>query len=158
VVECIFLEGSDRFAEQTGADEQDEVGHYDEENRKRCAVLGGEHCIVSGPTLVLTRTTGKRVDHKATEETTYNADDGSNWDGPCGLAKGNTSDENDSLQALTQHNDERKCEQCPLPRTNASGNIYHHCMSTRARDPSLNLTLTLESVLKLDAPFSLRVV
>jgi hypothetical protein len=33
VVERILLEGSDRFAEQTGADDQDEVGHYDEENR-----------------------------------------------------------------------------------------------------------------------------
>lgn len=33
-VERIALEGSDRLAEQTGANEQDEVGHYDEENRK----------------------------------------------------------------------------------------------------------------------------
>lgn len=31
-------------------------------------------------------------------------------------------------------------------------------VSTRARDQSLDLTLTLKSVLKLDAPFSLRVV
>jgi hypothetical protein len=34
VPERILLEGSDSFAEQTGADDQDEVGHYDEENRK----------------------------------------------------------------------------------------------------------------------------
>jgi hypothetical protein len=49
VVERILLEGSDRFAEQTGADDQDEVGHYDEENRKCCAVPGGQYCFVLGP-------------------------------------------------------------------------------------------------------------
>jgi hypothetical protein len=32
VVERILLKGSDRFAEQTSANDQDEVGHYDEEN------------------------------------------------------------------------------------------------------------------------------
>jgi hypothetical protein len=49
VAERILLECPDRFAEQTGADDQDEVGHYDEENRKRCAVLGGQYCFVLGP-------------------------------------------------------------------------------------------------------------
>jgi hypothetical protein len=53
VVECIPLEGSDRFAEQTGADEQDKVGHHNKENRKRCAVPGGQHCIELGPTMYL---------------------------------------------------------------------------------------------------------
>jgi hypothetical protein len=38
VVEPILLEGVDRSAEQTGADDQDEVGHYDEENSKCCTV------------------------------------------------------------------------------------------------------------------------
>ena len=82
VVECILLECSDGFTEQTGADDQDEVGYYDEENRKRCAVQGGQHCVLLEPTLVLTCTTGKRVDREATDEATYNANDGSNWDGP----------------------------------------------------------------------------
>jgi hypothetical protein len=133
VVECILLECSDGFTEQTGADEQDEVGYYDEENRKCCAVPGDQRCVVLGPTLVLTRTTGKCVDHEATDEAAYNAGDGSNWDGPCRLTEGNASNENDSFQALTQHNDERKCEKCPLSRTNASGNIYQHCINTRTR-------------------------
>lgn len=48
VVERILLEGSDRSAEQAGADDQDEVGHYDEENRKCCAVPGGQYYFVSG--------------------------------------------------------------------------------------------------------------
>jgi hypothetical protein len=74
------------------------------------------------------------------------------------LAEGNTSDENNSFQALTQHDNERKCEQCPLSRLSASGSICQRYINTRARDLTLDLTLTLESVLKLDAPFSLRVV
>jgi hypothetical protein len=74
------------------------------------------------------------------------------------LAEGNTSDENNSFQALTQHDNERKCEQCPLSRSSASGSIYQRYINTRARDLTLDLTLTLESVLKFDAPFSLRVV
>ena len=39
VAECILLEGSDSLAEQTGADDQDEIGHYDEENRKCCGIM-----------------------------------------------------------------------------------------------------------------------
>lgn len=74
------------------------------------------------------------------------------------MAEGNTSDEHNSFQALTQHDNERKCEQCPLSRSSASGSIYQRYISTRARDLTLDLTLTLESVLKFDAPFSLRVV
>ena len=46
VVERIVLEGPDRFAEQAGANDQDEVGHYDEENRKCCAVPGGQYYFV----------------------------------------------------------------------------------------------------------------
>jgi hypothetical protein len=34
VAERILLEGSDSFAEQAGADDQDDVGHYNEETRK----------------------------------------------------------------------------------------------------------------------------
>jgi hypothetical protein len=82
MVVCIPLECPDRFTEQTGADDQDEVGYYDEKNRKRCAVPGGQHCVVLGATLVLTCTTCKRVDREATDEATYNANNGSNWDGP----------------------------------------------------------------------------
>jgi hypothetical protein len=51
VVERIALKGSDRFAEQTGANNQDEVGHYDEKNRKCCAVPGGQYCSVLEPVI-----------------------------------------------------------------------------------------------------------
>jgi hypothetical protein len=47
--------------------------------------------------------TGKCVDDEATEEATYNANNSGNWDGVCRLAEGNTSDKNNSFQALTQH-------------------------------------------------------
>ena len=157
VVECIAFEGSDRFAEQTGTDEQDEVGHHDEENRKCCAMPSGQYCVVLGP-LVLTRTTGECVDNEATEEAAYNAGNGGNRNGARRLAEGNTADENDSFQALTQHNNERKSEQCPLSRSSAFGSIYQRHINTRARDLTLDLTLTVKRVLKLDAPFSLRVV
>ena len=40
----------------------------------------------------------------------------------------------------------------------ASGSIYQRNINTSERDLTFDLTLTLESVLKLDAPFSLRVV
>ena len=159
MVECILLEGSDRFAEQTGADDQDEVGHYNEENCKCCAVPGGQYCfILYHDPPVLTRTTGKFVDNESTEEAAYYANDGRDWDGACRLAEGNAPDENDSFQALTQNDNERKCEQCPLSHLSASGSIYQRYINTRAQDRTLNLTFTLESVLKFDAPFSLRVV
>lgn len=74
------------------------------------------------------------------------------------MAEGNTADENDSFQALTQHDNERKSEQCPLSRLSAFGSIYQCHINTRARDLTLDLTLTVKRVLKLDAPFSLRVV
>jgi len=68
VVERILLERSDSSAEQTGADDQDEIGHYDEENRKRS-------------------TTGECVDYEATDEAAYNANDGGNRDGARRLAE-----------------------------------------------------------------------
>lgn len=157
MVKRILLEGSDRFAEQTGADEQDEVGHYDEENRKCCAAPVISTASYQDP-LVLTRTTGECVDNEATEEAAYNPNDRGNWDGARRLAKGNTPDENNSFQALAQHDNEGKCEQCPLSRSTASGSIYQRYFNTRTRDLTLDLTLTLESVLKFDAPFSLCVV
>lgn len=49
VVERILLKGSDRFAEQAGADDQDNVGHYDEENPKCYAVPGGQYYLILGP-------------------------------------------------------------------------------------------------------------
>ncbi len=141
VFERVFLEGSDRFAEQTGADDQDDVSHYDEENRKRCAVAeDGHYCFVLGPTLVLTRTTGECVDYEAAEEAAYNANDGGNWDGACRLPERNTSNENDSFQPLTQHNDERKSEQCPFSRTSASSSIYQRRVNTHTRGLTLDLS------------------
>jgi len=158
VVERILLERSDRFAEQTCADDQDDVGHYDEENRKRCVVLGSQYCFVLESTPGLTSTTGECVYYGATDEAAYNANDGGNWDGARRLAKRNTSNKNNSLHALTQKNDERKGEQCPLSYSSSSSSPCKHCIKIRARDLTLDLTLAIESMLKLDAPFSLRVV
>jgi hypothetical protein len=73
--------------------------------------------------LVPTRTTGECVNNGATEEAAYNANDGGNRDRARRLAEGNTSDENNSFQALAQHDNERKCEQCPLSHFSASGSV-----------------------------------
>jgi hypothetical protein len=49
VVERMLLEGSNSLAEQAGADDQDKIGHYDEEYRECCAVSGGQYYFVIGP-------------------------------------------------------------------------------------------------------------
>ena len=100
----------------------------------------GHYCFVLGPTLVLTRTTGECVDYEAAEEAAYNANDGGNWDGACRLPERNTSNENDSFQPLTQHNDERKSEQCPFSRTSAFSSIYQRRVNTRTRDLTLDIS------------------
>ncbi len=111
---------------------------------KRCHVVSA---ALHWDPLVPTRTTGECVDNGTTEEAAYDANDGGNWDGARRLAKGNTSDENNSFQALAQHDNERKCEQCPLSQFSASGSVYQRYINTRARDLTLDLTLTLEIVL-----------
>lgn len=48
MVECILLIGSDGLAEQTGANNQKEVGYHDEENRKRWANPDAQYGAASG--------------------------------------------------------------------------------------------------------------
>ena len=83
MVECVLLKGPDGLAEQTGANNQKEVGHHDEEHRKRWAKRDAQYDAASGLVSVLTGSAGKCVEHEAADEAADNADDSCDGDGAC---------------------------------------------------------------------------
>ena len=83
MVECILLKGSDGPAEQTGANNQKEVGYHDEEHRKRCAKPDAQYDAAPGLRSVLTGSAGECVENVAADEAADNTDNSGNGDGAC---------------------------------------------------------------------------
>ena len=83
MVECIRLKGPDGLAEQSGANNQKEVGHHDEEHRKRWEKPDAQHGTASGLESVLTGSAGKCVEYEAADEAADNTDDSGDGDGAC---------------------------------------------------------------------------
>ena len=133
MIECILLIGSDGLAEQTGTNEQKEVGYHDKENRKRWAKPDAQYGTASGLESVLTGSTGECVEHEAADEAADDTDDSGDGDGARRLAEGNTSNEDDGFKALAQYDDKRKCKESPLARASSARSIYERCINTRVQ-------------------------
>ena len=87
VVERVLLERPDRLAEEPGADEEDEVGHDNKENRDG-------------------RSRSECIDQVSTHDTTNEAYDGGDGDSSCSLTERNTTDEDDSFDTFSQDSDQ----------------------------------------------------
>ena len=81
-VECVLLQLPDRLAEETRADQKEQVGHHDEEDGK-CGA-GGEG-----------------VDEETAGKTANDADDGGEGDRCGGFAEGDTANKDDRLETYS---------------------------------------------------------
>ena len=100
VVERVRLEVPDGLGEEAGADEEEEVGHDDHEDRQRCMYTRGEY--LKSPKMkkgALTRPAGERIDDVAADEAAHETDDRSNRDRSRRLAERDTADEDDCFHA-----------------------------------------------------------
>ena len=86
VVERVLLERADGLAEQPRADEEQEVGHDDEEDGERCMGMGGLITVKRVERKKITCSAGELVDDEPADEAAEETDNCSDGDGHGGLA------------------------------------------------------------------------